>query len=52
MQGIHLWDIATRNLVRKYRGASQVHYLIYSCFGGLNNNFIASGSEGKHFFDF
>ena len=52
IQGIHLWDITTRNLVRQYRGASQGHYLIYSCFGGLNNNFIASGSEGKSFFGF
>jgi len=46
-QGVNLWDIKDRVLIRKFRGVTQGYYLIHSCFGGLNNNFIASGSEDK-----
>jgi WD40 repeat protein len=42
-QGLHLWDIEERCLVRKFVGITQGFYTIYSCFGG--QNFIASGSE-------
>lgn len=49
-QGLHLWDIESRSLVRKYVGITQGHFSIYSTFGGGNGvdrpqNFIASGSE-------
>jgi len=44
-QGVHLWDIGARTLVRRYRGLSQGHFTIHSCFGGANQDFIASGSE-------
>jgi WD40 repeat protein len=54
-QGLHLWDIEARCLVRKYVGITQGHFTIYSCFGGSGGggdgdrlqqqNFIASGSE-------
>ncbi|XP_004349429.2 WD repeat-containing protein, variant [Capsaspora owczarzaki ATCC 30864] len=42
---IHLWDIEKRVLVNKYYGHRQSSYVIRSCFGGLNESFIASGSE-------
>ncbi|XP_077283902.1 WD repeat-containing protein 26 isoform X1 [Arctopsyche grandis] len=44
-QGVNLWDISARALVRRYRGLSQGHFTIHSCFGGANQDFIASGSE-------
>lgn len=44
-QGLHLWDIRDRVLVRKYQGLRQAKYTIYSCFGGANQDFLASGSE-------
>ena len=33
--------------MRKFQGVSQGTYAIHSCFGGLNQDFVASGSEGK-----
>lgn len=44
-QGVHLWDISSKALVRRYRGLVQGHFTIHSCFGGANHDFIASGSE-------
>ncbi|XP_053211960.1 WD repeat-containing protein 26-like [Panonychus citri] len=44
-QGVHLWDLEDRILVRKYQGVTQGYYTIHSCFGGVNQVFIASGSE-------
>uniref|UniRef100_A0A6A7G1M6 WD repeat-containing protein 26-like isoform X2 n=1 Tax=Hirondellea gigas TaxID=1518452 RepID=A0A6A7G1M6_9CRUS len=44
-QGVHLWDLKDRQLVRKFRGTTQGHCTIHSCFGGLNQDFVASGSE-------
>ncbi|CAB4020724.1 WD repeat-containing 26, partial [Paramuricea clavata] len=44
-QGLHLWDAKDRVLIRKYQGITHGFYVIYSCFGGLNQDFIASGSE-------
>uniref|UniRef100_A0A6Q2ZD71 WD repeat-containing protein 26 n=1 Tax=Esox lucius TaxID=8010 RepID=A0A6Q2ZD71_ESOLU len=44
-QGVHLWDLHDRVLVRKYQGVTQGFYTIHSCFGGHNEDFIASGSE-------
>lgn len=46
LQGVHLWDLQDRVLVRKYQGVTQGFYTIHSCFGGHNEDFIASGSEG------
>lgn len=46
-QGLHLWDVRDRVLVRKYQGLRQAKYTIYSCFGGANQDFLASGSEGQ-----
>ncbi|XP_077998081.1 WD repeat-containing protein 26-like [Glandiceps talaboti] len=44
-QGVHLWDIQDKIRIRKFQGVTQSFYTIYSCFGGLNQDFIASGSE-------
>ena len=46
LQGLHLWDINDRMLVQKYQGVTQGFYTIHSCFGGVNQDFLASGSEG------
>ncbi|XP_046387568.1 WD repeat-containing protein 26 [Ischnura elegans] len=44
-QGVHLWDLTDRCLVRKFQGVTQGHFTIHSCFGGVNQDFVASGSE-------
>lgn len=45
-QGVHLWDLEDRILLRKFQGITQGYYTIYSSFGGANQVFVASGSEG------
>lgn len=45
-QGVHLWDLEDRVLIRKFQGITQGTYTIYSCFGGVDQLFVASGSEG------
>ena len=45
-QEIQLLDLATEQVVRKYSGHSQSKHVIRSCFGGVEGNFIVSGSEG------
>ncbi|KAI0312503.1 WD40 repeat-like protein [Amylostereum chailletii] len=42
---IHLWDLSTGQMARKYTGQRQGHHIIRSCFGGVDNNFVVSGSE-------
>lgn len=44
-QGVHLWDLEDKVLIRKFQGVTQGYYTIHSCFGGINQVFIASGSE-------
>ncbi|XP_044501789.1 WD repeat-containing protein 26 homolog isoform X1 [Mangifera indica] len=45
-QEIHLWNIeGDVKLVAKYRGHKRARFVIRSCFGGLDQAFIASGSE-------
>uniref|UniRef100_A0AAG5D810 CTLH domain-containing protein n=1 Tax=Anopheles atroparvus TaxID=41427 RepID=A0AAG5D810_ANOAO len=44
-QGLHLWDLQDKCLVRRFQGVTQSNYTIYSCFGGVNESFVASGSE-------
>ena len=46
-----VFDIATRTFVQKYKGHSGGEYLIRSDFGGANENFVISGSEGKFILD-
>ncbi|KAI0341652.1 WD40 repeat-like protein [Trametopsis cervina] len=42
---IHLWEISTGQTVRKYTGHRHHRHVLRSCFGGVDENFIASGSE-------
>ncbi|KAI0685665.1 WD40 repeat-like protein [Cytidiella melzeri] len=42
---IHLWEISTGQTVRKYTGHNHHRHVLRSCFGGVDENFIASGSE-------
>ncbi|XP_063923477.1 WD repeat-containing protein 26 [Zophobas morio] len=44
-QGVHLWDLNDKCLLRRYQGVTQGHFTIHSTFGGANQDFIASGSE-------
>ncbi|KAK9749710.1 hypothetical protein RND81_02G145300 [Saponaria officinalis] len=45
-QEIHLWTIdGDAKLIAKYKGHKRSRFLIRSCFGGLDQSFIASGSE-------
>lgn len=45
-QEIHLWCIADDpKFVRKYEGHKRSRFVIRSCFGGIDEAFIASGSE-------
>ena len=44
---IKLMEIDTGEVVQRYSGHLQTEYIIRSAFGGANENFIISGSEGK-----
>lgn len=46
-QELHLWDLEERQLIRKYIGQKQKSFVIRSTFGGDDESFIISGSEGK-----
>ncbi|KAF7338070.1 WD-domain-containing protein [Mycena venus] len=45
---IQLWDLNLGRLVRKYTGQRQSKDIIRSCFGGLDSNFVVSGSEDSN----
>lgn len=47
-QGLHLWDLRDKCLIRVFQGNTQGTFAIYSCFGGVNESFIASGSEDNN----
>ena len=40
-----MWDLKDRVLVRRFQGNVQNKFMNYSCFGGVAENFIVSGSE-------
>ena len=43
---IHLLDLQRGVQLQKYTGHVQGKYVIRSCFGGLHDGFVLSGSEG------
>ncbi|KAI5121012.1 hypothetical protein M0805_005958 [Coniferiporia weirii] len=42
---VQLWDLESARMVRKFTGQRQGQHVIRSCFGGVDGNFIISGSE-------
>ena len=44
---VHLYDIDTAEIIRKYSGKQQGEYIIRSAFGGSDENMVISGSEGE-----
>ncbi|KAI4131378.1 MAG: hypothetical protein LQ338_001263 [Usnochroma carphineum] len=42
---VHLIDLDTKDIVKRFVGQQQGNYIIRSCFGGADQNLIISGSE-------
>ena len=45
---VHMLDLHTRDTVRRFIGQHQGNFMIRNCFGGAAENFVLSGSKGKH----
>jgi len=45
---VQLWDLEKGRMTRKFTGQRQGRHIIRSCFGGVDSNFILSGSEDKN----
>lgn len=44
---VHMFDLYTRETVRKFIGQEQGEFMVRNCFGGAAENFVLSGSEGE-----
>lgn len=44
---IKLMEIDTGEIIQRFEGQVQKQYIIRSSFGGADENFVVSGSEGK-----
>jgi hypothetical protein len=44
---IELMEIDSAELIQKFEGHQQKQFIIRSAFGGADENFVVSGSEGK-----
>lgn len=45
-QRISLWDLHNRRLANTFVGNKHDVYIIRGCFGGADDNYVISGSEG------
>ncbi|KAI6022746.1 WD40 repeat-like protein [Pisolithus marmoratus] len=45
---VHLLDLNDGHMARKFTGQRQRQHVIRSCFGGVDGNFVVSGSEGDY----
>ncbi|KAI6150688.1 WD40 repeat-like protein [Pisolithus tinctorius] len=45
---IHLVDLNDGHMARKFTGQRQRQHVIRSCFGGVDGNFVVSGSEDRN----
>lgn len=45
---IKLMEIDTGELIQRFEGQVQQHFIIRSSFGGADENFVVSGSEGEY----
>lgn len=41
-----MWDLDQPRMTRKFTGQKQGKHIIKCCFGGIDDNFVVSGSEG------
>lgn len=41
-----LWDLEEARLTQRFFGRPPGTFVVRSCFGGMNANFVLSGSEG------
>uniref|UniRef100_A0A915DBW7 LisH domain-containing protein n=1 Tax=Ditylenchus dipsaci TaxID=166011 RepID=A0A915DBW7_9BILA len=47
-EGIRLWCLKTKSLIRSFFGSMHSEFVITSSFGGCKDNFVASGSEDEN----
>uniref|UniRef100_A0A7E4UN09 LisH domain-containing protein n=1 Tax=Panagrellus redivivus TaxID=6233 RepID=A0A7E4UN09_PANRE len=46
--GIRMWCLETRTLIQTFFGSVHADIVVNACFGGANEEYIASGSEGNN----